>query len=295
MGQAPHHVKVKIPVLFALVAMAVICVAGCNPQTRILVAGDSWAWIMELLRTFENPLAYDVAYMTSPGDTAQNWNLYRDGEVRSLLEGVEDIDIVVLSLGGNDLMYRASIHQTEEEKAALVDEIGGHLEGVIDNILSVRTGMKIALLSYDYPNWDESMEWPVSYEFYHHDYERIGAPEFPIEVNSYLQRLGVEKWRIAEERDPVAFVNNFGRMQWKYGYEKHGILPGSLPPPGYSPDGPLFGGDPEYYSPPEGMVSVRPVYCDAYHLSPAGYRQITLETMERYVGGWLMRADGGTP
>jgi hypothetical protein len=162
-------------------------------------------------------------------------------------------------------------------------------------MLSVRSDVKIALLSYDYPNWDESMEWPLSWEFYHYDYERIGSPESPIEVNSYLQRLGVEKWRIADERDHVTFVNNFGLMQWKYGYKKYGIPPGSLPHPGYSPEGPIFGGDPEYYSPPGGMLSVHLLYCDAYHLSPGGYSQITQETMERCVGDWLMLTEGGIP
>lgn len=284
----------KVSASIAAVVLTASCLVGCNPQTRILVAGDSWAWIMQLLRTFENPFAYDVAYMASPGDTAENWNLHRDWEARTLLEGDEDIDIVVLSLGGNDLMYRANIHQTEQEKASLIEEIGAHLEGVIDNILSVRSDMKIALLSYDYPNWDESMEWPVSWDFYHYDYERIGSPEFPIEVNSYLQRLGVEKWTIAEERDRVAFVNNFGLMQWKCGYEKYGIPPGSLPHPGYSPEGPIFGGDAEYYSPPKGMLSIPLLYCDAYHLSPAGYEQMTREAMERCVRDWLMLAERGS-
>jgi hypothetical protein len=246
---------------------------------------------MELLRTFENPVAYDVAYMTNMGDTAENWDLYRDWEARALLEGNEDIDIVVLSLGGNDLMYRGSIHQTEEEKADLIEEIAGYLEGVIDNILAVRSDLKVALLSYDYPNWDESMEWPLSWEFYHYDYERIGSPESAIEVNSYLQRLGMEKWGIARERDRVVFVNNFGLMQWKFGYAKYGIPPGSLPRPDYSPQGLIFGGDPEYYSPPKGMLGIPLLYCDAYHLSPAGYVQITRETMERCVGDWLAQVE----
>ena len=277
----------RVLALFAFFSLSVACLEACKPQTRILVAGDSWAWIMELLKTFENPLVYDIAYIASPGDTAENWNLYRDWEVRGLLESNEGIDIVVLSLGGNDLMYRGSIHQTEEEKAELIDEIGGHLEGVIDNILSVRFDVKIALLSYDYPNWDESMEWPLSREFYHYDYERIGSPEAAIEVNGYIQRLGLEKWRIADERDRVVFVNNYGLMQWKFGYGKYGIPPGSLPHPGYSPEGPVFGGDPEYYSPPMGMLSVPLLYCDAYHLSPGGYQQIMRNAMEECVEDWL--------
>jgi hypothetical protein len=214
-------------------------------------------------------------------------------EVRGLLESKESIDIVVVSLGGNDLMYRGSVDQTEQEKADLVDEIAGYLEGVVDNILSVRPDVKVALLSYDYPNWDESMEWPGSWEFYHHDYERIGSPESAIQVNSYVQLLGLEKWRIADERDRVVFVNNYGLMQWRYGYAKHGISPYSLPHPGYSPEGPVFGGDPEYYSPPRGMLNVPLLYCDAYHLSPGGYEQITHETMERCVRDWLTSGQVG--
>ena len=285
----------RILASLSVVVLTLGCAVGCHPQTRILVAGDSWAWIMELLRTFEKPLVYDVVYLADMGVTAEYWNLYRDWEVRNLLEVNQDVDIVVLSLGGNDLMHRGSIHQTEEEKAILIDEIGRHLEGAIDNILSVRSDLKIALLSYDYPNWDESMEWSLSWEFYHYDYERIGSPETAFEVNSYVERLGLERWRIADERDRVAFVNNFGLMQWKFGYRKHGIPPRSLPHPGYSPEGPLFGGDPEYYSPPQGMLSIPLLYCDAYHLSPAGYAQITHETMERCVADWLLLREGGTP
>ena len=281
----------RISASLGVVVLTATCLIACNPQTRVLVAGDSWAYIMELLRTFENPFVYNVVYMADMGDTAEYWNRFRDWEVRDLLEANEDIDIVVLSLGGNDLMYRGSIHQTEEEKAALIDEIAGHLEGVVDNVLWVRSDVKIALLSYDYPNWDESMEWPLSWEYYHYDYESIGSPESAIQVNTYVQRLGREKWRIADERDRVVFVNNYGLMQWKYGYGKYGIPPGSLPHPGYSPEGPVFGGDPEYYSPPMGMLSVPHLYCDAYHLSPGGYIQIMGNAMERCIEDWLY--DGG--
>ena len=107
----------RILVWLACVGLTVSCLEGCNPQTRVLVAGDSWAWIMQLAKTFENPFAYDVAYMAYMGDTAENWHLYREWQITDFLEANEDVDIVVLSLGGNDLMGRGNVHQTEEEKA----------------------------------------------------------------------------------------------------------------------------------------------------------------------------------
>ena len=142
-------------------------------------------------------------------------------------------------------------------------------------------------MSYDYPNWDESLAWPGSREVYQDDYERIGSPESPIQVNSYLHLLAFEKWRMAGGRDRVTFVNNYGLMQFKYGYPKYGIAPGTLPHPEDSPEGPVFGGDPAYYSPPKGMLNAPPLFCDAYHLSIGGNEELERNAMERCVEDWL--------
>ena len=279
--RAMHCRLALVLVLFALL--------GCSQETRILVAGDSWAYCMELFKTWENPIAYQVVYLNSTSlETAHGWNTdWKKAAVSTFLEENPDVDIVVLSLGGNDLLIHGDVRDTEEQRAALVGDIGQDLEDVIEDLLSVRSEIRVALTGYDYTNWEESMEWPFSRDWYLYWYEHLGAPTSPIEMNSYLQLLASEQWRIGEELDRVAFVNNYGLMQWKYGIPRYGIPAESLPHPGYSSEGPLFGGDASYYSPPAGMLGLPLLHCDPIHLSPGGYLEVTRNAMDRCVRDWL--------
>lgn len=265
---------------------------------RILLMGDSWAYIIEKFNILDSVLFFQtlsfgkkVEYYTNPGMTARS--LAREeqlNQVAGILRDNPGIDIVILSIGGNDLIQVANVDLPEEEKVTILENIQDDIEIVANNITSVRNEIKLLILSYDYPNFDESITCPIDLFGSKIIFEGLKSSTRPTtarEVNEHLLRLGQAKWEIANGNARTEFQNNYGLMQWRFGYLKHRILPRRLPLPETDSAGIIPGGDPDYYSPPRGMLHVLPVYIDAYHLSSTGYRVMIRKVYDDFLEDWL--------
>ncbi len=297
--------RVSQSIIFVLVLFSCLMIAGCTPEARILLAGDSWAAISRIIKVYENPLQYGVIYQTDWG-TAQGYDI--EG-MKSKLKDNPSVDIVILSIGGNDLMNYAHASDTPAEQEALLDEIGLYISEIVNEVLRMpeRDDVKIALLTYDYGNFDETLnclDFSELCQINKDIYQSLGSPESALIVNEYLVGLGQVKWEIAnnefyidsnsvkheiEDASRVEVVNNFGLMQYHFGYPESecGFDKYEVPLPGYDEMGIIPGGDLNCYSPPGAMAVIPFVHIDTYHLNSAGYEIIGDNVMDRIVTGWL--------
>jgi lysophospholipase L1-like esterase len=224
---------------------------------RILLAGDSWAWFMFLNRSFETALAergldeveVSAFYTTVPGSTARDWTSERHiAQVRKVLEDSPTIDIVHLSLGGNDFLNNWKPDMPLDERAKLFDQVVADLEVVLQGILDVRPDLRVVIVEYDYIN----------------KAKRGGTLQ---DLNRAGQILAKMKLGLAQRMDRVEYIQTYGLMQYHFGVEG-ALEPETVPLPGNAPDyQPWPGGNADYGNAPESMM-------DTIHLSAEGYRYL---------------------
>ena len=136
-----------------------------EPVTRVLLVGDSWAGRMWGARTYRQVFAQfghaDVledGELIGAGGTAAVWATDEALDLlREKLANEPSIDVVVITLGGNDMLAGACCggwHAglSGEGETALFDQIEDDLLAVISAALSVRANIEVLLNGYDYPN-----------------------------------------------------------------------------------------------------------------------------------------------
>ncbi len=262
-------------------------------EPRILLLGDSWITFLTVFRSFDHALedlGLDPAAVTSlhfPGSEARQWNrLMGRLLIGSRLMSAPSIDIVVLCMGGNDVMDGFNARAPEAERRAVIARAAREVAGVIDYILSLRPDVRIALIGYDYPNFRDAVQhrmWAAQRRIY----EQAGRPN-PAQANEAVVWLAEAGLKIGEERERVAYVNNTGLMQHAFGYEPAGLRPGDAPYPGDAIAEDSFpGGDPTLPSPMEAMIRFWD-FRDAIHLGAEGSRLVADRAMEVCLGAWLL-------
>lgn len=281
------------------VTLLVLCLALCvnsayssQDNPRMLLVGDSWAMFLSAFRSFpqafaergrENP---GVVSMYWPGSEARDWNAFFPKFLLGwTLRTRPAIEVAVVSLGGNDLLGDYNTSLTADERQRLYKRIQSDLEGVILFMLDQKPSLRITLCGYDYPNFVESVSNPF-FDTYRQQWREAGRPT-PEEANEALIGLARAQQEIADKYDRVDFVNNFGLMQWAYGYPAVGLPPQTVPFPAERVAADLPpGGDPRLPSPPQGMLTLGP-FVDAIHLNPLGYRLLAGNLIDRSLGNLL--------
>jgi len=176
------------------------------------------------------------------------------------------IDIVHLSLGGNDILYGAwQPGMSPAEQQAVYDSITASIETAIDFILALRPDIRIGLCGYTFGD--------------HQD-----GNLSPQQSNQAI--LGLERTKLAmvQRKSRVYYIHNLGLMQYTYGIPRAvpPIPPRSVPYPGGYPDyTPMPGGNPAYGAPEEALVDSN------IHLTPAGYAIVARRCITEFYGAWL--------
>lgn len=289
-----------------LVIVFVWAAAG-NAETlgrcRVMLLGDSWAMFMTVFRSFDQALEARgladtrILPLNYPGTKASEWNGWLGRFVIAFyLARNPSVDVVVMTLGGNDLLDGYSTRLTDAEKDKLFDGIRHSLEGLVSFILSRRSDLRVVICGYDYPNYVESVEYNL-FDVYRRQWEDAGRPT-PNQANDAVVRLGRIQQAIADKHRRVEFVNNFGLMQWTFGYPNRGIAPESGPyPADRLEEAAPPGGYPDLPSPPGAMLQVW-FFLDAIHLSPEGYALVAGNVVDRCLADLLTGttgANGKTP
>lgn len=275
----------KAPLLLAasLVGVQLTANAQCSePATRrVLTVGDSWSVFMNANSTFNNVFRKwghsDKRYFTNLiisengsetddflGETKQN-------EIAAQLAANPSIDVVHLSIGGNDVLGDWHVSWDQDQVDSLEAAVTVRLMAIMDFIKSVRPGIRIVWSGYTYPNFGEVIgSMPPSAQTSHPFYgtwDGMGKPDF-LSINNILISFSQSVETYAATDPQVDFVMCPGILQHVYGQ----TTPLPVEPGGtYQPfEAPMPLGFPEYPSPRTAMGSLL-IFTDAFHLSANGY------------------------
>ncbi len=268
-------------VLLACVILGASAWGGTSDVPRILLVGDSWPGFMQLFRNFEfsfndYPALAGIgqrgSQTTEVGIRAREFNTpkYLD-RVRQELLAYPTIDVVHLSLGGNDFVYDSNWTPSlpPDQLASFMDGVNANTEAVIDYILSIRPNIRVAVCGYDFGNHQMGSGATI---------QQSNAVWAQFEY-SRLERFG------RGHKARTVYVHNLGLMQYYYGIPlaTPPIAPGTVPfPGGVGQDyAPFPGGNPSYNSPLEALMD------QDMHLTMLGYDLLAHRCIDEFYGTWL--------
>jgi lysophospholipase L1-like esterase len=241
-------------------AVLALCLAGAASAAtpRILLVGDSWVAQAWASRVFQTALiSKGLGDFEEKGDvtaiggtTAAQWATapYLQLITDELVANPE-IDIVHLSIGGNDFLGAPA----GTDILVLAAQILADTQTVVDHILAIRPQARVVHSSYDYI--------PAGYN---------------TEQGLLLQLLINQA-----AATPGSFVlNNLGVLHHVFGYPGQ-FLPGETPlPGGYPGYVPLQGGDPAFVGHPDNFV-------DQIHPNTTGYLALADHAIDEFYMPWL--------
>lgn len=288
----------KAFIIFCFLLLSGSTVMGqCAPnQTKVLVLGDSWAafcWQFNSHNTIFDKYGLPDRKAYSTGSSVSSTgatDLSQSGaEARSFLTPVKrtaiqnaftanpGLDIVHISLGGNDFLGEWDTTWTNTQVNTLANQVFDSLTSLINFIKLQKPQIKIFISGYDYANFAESINGNTSHPFYSR-WDAMLKPRF-IQLNTLLANVNTQFQNYANAGVNLFFVNNIGLMQYVYGQTTPLLVaPGGT----YAPMSvPLPGGNPNYPSP---LVAMNTYFTikDAFHLSTDGYAHFTENQVKGY-------------
>lgn len=271
---------------------------ACSQQrtTRVRLVGDSWLHFPQIYQSYDSALAkYGFPDVGVIGDgsvlismTAETW--WQFPLAKFALEAAlnsdanRPIDIVIVSLGGNDVGF--GFYSGDSLNVVDDDLYTAKLfmDSIFDYIHTKIPKAQIIWQGYDYPNFqDPCIDFP--WDPYCDTW--IGHGYFTAyEVNRFLRYLTAYQDSViqAYQKPYMHFFNCNGLMQWHYG---------QTTPLRYAPFGtypprsvPFPGGDLNYPSP---HIAMGLAGIDAYHLSPDGYTVLSEFYVRKFISNYLRR------
>jgi lysophospholipase L1-like esterase len=280
-------------------------------QNRVLLVGDSWTEYMwnnrnlkKVLDAFGHGDKLEYNPPSSPTDqrtaiggmTAALYNtsgfLQR---ITDALAAQPSIDLVHVSLGGNDMLGNWNAGMSPAAESALFDGIVTNLGSVIQHTLDQRPNVRVVIAGYDYLNFFDTLNsgscgamWAL-----------LGSPSVR-RFNDALALLEAKKRDLAASMGArVVYSHHLGLMQFWAGYPPwFGAFVVSPPggPPSYSP---FPGGNPDF---PTHTSRLANNGTDCIHLNSQGYDELATATFTQFYASQLafaaptaqFRSAGGT-
>lgn len=243
----------------------------------VLLVGDSWAdqqWMDQSHEMVFDTLGFGQvpvfgATTVESGSTAAEWaSPAKLQQISDALAAEPDIDIVQLTVGGNDFLdaWRADMDPAAE--AALRAQIRTDLDTITSHILDVRPDIEILLSFYDYPNFVDTLGGLIGTLFCAPLWNDMAQPS-ALELNSAAAQVEQANAELARAHPRIFLVTHFGQMQSAFGFPDDGIPPGQIQPPG----------DPSLPSP---TAALRSDGADCFHLRAEGYDVLVTNQFEGY-------------
>lgn len=266
-------------------------------KTKVLLVGDSWAFFMGVDQTINNVFEQwgfsNYKFYTNP-TLAENGARTTDflepdkqAEILAQLNANPDIEVVHLSIGGNDYLGDWDVSFTQTQTEVLLDTITNRLIRVIDFIKSCKPGIQIFWSGYAYPNFEEVIESAAPFQTVHPFYSTWSGMGFPnfTQINTALADVSARMEAYTLNDPQVHFVNAAGILQYTFGQNSPlGVAPfGSYPPQSVT----LPIGNINYPSPRNSMRDYL-ITKDCFHLSPQGYRDFIGYHTQKYYHKFLM-------
>jgi hypothetical protein len=284
---------------------------------RILLVGDSWTQYMWKDRIWQTVLgSYGLSQWEEEGTTtavsgstaeawADNWpnpldgnRPVRTGSLHDAIVNNPTIDIVHLSLSGNDLLGKWKADMTPAQMSAVYDEVQADLETVVDYVLGLRPDLKVALVDYDFVNIYEPALAGLQGAMLQQAY--LNNPS-PGQLNQAFVNMGLRKRTVAGARNRVLYIQNFGLEHFRYGHAGFWDIGLIYRPPFAAQTSPLPGA-PLGYSPYPGGVLAYPSSRqaladggdDTIHLNQTGYKDVAGNCLYQGYALWLQDYTGPT-
>lgn len=253
---------------------------------RVLLVGDSWTGFMWAFRTFkeifqETPGLENIREIGSKTAImgARAFEFYPPPLGYNYIQNVKDelqkyptIDIVVMTIGGNDFLrgtpqaprWSCDMLSNPDQEQYTINTIVNYIGGIIDEILSVRPDIRVALCGYTFGGRDR------------------GGCSICDQQGAFV-RFEQAKKALADSKPRVYYVHNLGLMQYHFGTSTPTNLPPySVPyPGGYPSYDPFPGGD------PCSLVHPSALFDGDIHLSQAGYKILAQRCMSEFINEWL--------
>jgi hypothetical protein len=292
----------RIVLFLALVgALATNSFAQCSEtnQPKVLLIGDSWAFFMNADQTINNAFkkwGHSNFKFVSNSVVAENGaetddflQQIKQDEIVSLLNQNPSIEVVHLSIGGNDVLGDWKVSSTQGFTDSLLQNVSERLEGILDFLKAAKPGIKILWSGYVYPNFgeviaDQGILSGNSHPFFG-TWDKMEQPTF-IQLNNILNRFSDSVLAYTQTDPQVDFIPASGLMQYTFGQTSPlGIAPGGTYPAFSQP---LPYGDPNYPSPKGSMRDYLGLTKDCFHLSAKGYADLIEYHTQKYYHKLLM-------
>ncbi len=285
---------------------------------RVLLAGDSWAQYMwddgshnDIFDKYgfndRRCLSLSLGSDPGPGHTgpeysvsgseARQWadtaNYPWIANMVAALQANPTIDVVVLSIGGNDILagksdggwYKQMDLDVPGSEALLFDRIRNDTFTIINAALAVRPDIKVVLSSYEYPNFNVGF-WCFVYACpKRNDLSRDPNNALITDAELNQMMVTVEQQRVAwTNSDPrVLYDHSVGLMHRYFGDGVTGA--GVLPHPGQNPPDylPFPGGNPQRPTLRSNFRRPGGIDADPIHLNLTGYQYKITSHTETYL------------
>ncbi len=216
--------KRHLVIVAMTVAVLGLTAASASAMTpRILIAGDSWSHFIFFDNTFRTVLDargyadFDALNIAMGGSLASQWGAEAStSRTRNYLEQHPTIDIVFATLGGNDLMYGQpeswfDNNGSPEEEDAFFAEVAENVARFAKAATEVRPNIRVVICGYDYMNaikkFGNNCTTPPE-----------TAADMADQINEGVMRFERKVADRLKTMERVRFVNNYGLMQWAFGY-----------------------------------------------------------------------------
>jgi hypothetical protein len=266
-------------------------------EEKILLVGDSWAFFMHADGTLNDCLKnyghsnysyYSNASLAINGARTEDFiSAEKLAELGSVLDDKPAIEVVHLSIGGNDVLGEWNIDFTAGELEDLKAEVISNIMLIVDYLLEVKPNLRIVWSGYMYPNFEEIIADAAPFETAHPFYttwEDMGFPSF-IQINEVLTSFSDSMATLALLNPKMDYINSPALMQYYFGQEEPlGVAPGGTYPKDFQP---LPYGDATYPSPKLSMRDYGLVR-DCFHLSAEGFEVMMNYQMLYFYQKFLM-------
>lgn len=269
-----------------------------NQLEKILLIGDSWAFFMNFdgtINTISKNWGHsDIKYYTNltlSENGAETDDFLLQSKVTELnhrLNTMPNLEVVHLSIGGNDFLGSWNKNYTQAKTDSLANAVIGRLDSIVDIIHTARPDVHIFWSGYVYTNFGEvigsMLPFLQSAHPFHGTWEGMGFPSFS-ELNTIQNWFQLKIKQHYQDDPKFTYIHAPGLMQYEFGQPTAlEVSPfGSYPP--YSvalPDG-----NPNYPSPKNTMRDYA-LTKDCFHLSAAGYEAFISYHFQKFYHKFFM-------
>lgn len=288
-----------LPLTFALSFFISQTFAQCTEtnQPKVLLVGDSWAFFMNTEATINNvfktwgfsnyKFISNATLAVNGAQTDDVMKASTEAEILHQLTINPSIEVVHLSIGGNDFLGDWKVSMTQGQTDTLRDAVFERLDSIVRFIKSCKPGIHILWSGYVYTNFEEVITGASGIGQANQFYNTWAGMEFPtaLQLNTLQNNQSAQMAAYAVNDPQVEYIEANGLMQYLHGQlTPLEVAPGGTYAP-YSVPMPL--GDPSYPSPQTTMRDYI-FFKDCFHLSTQGYKDLVGYQTQKFYHKFLM-------